>query len=53
MKGIPKKEDPEPETSTDGTLGLGTRYPGPENVYVRHGTWDPQNGTRDPEHQNI
>ena len=32
MKGILKKEDPEPETSTDGTLGLGTRYPGPENV---------------------
>ena len=31
MKGTPGKGDPRPETSTDGTPGLGTRYPGPEN----------------------
>ena len=32
MKGISEKGDPGPETSTDGTPGLGTPYPGPENI---------------------
>ena len=48
MKGIPKKEDPEPKMSTDGTLGLGTRYPVPRTQkcvgttrYLGPTKWDP------------